>query len=287
MILDTHAHYAHKAFSGEFHYLTEGEEGFELRRGERKELFEELAAGGIIGSIEPGVSLSSNEDILRLSREYPIYPAVGVHPTRAVRERWKDRRLLDGLSRRDGVVAIGEIGLDYHLDRAAQHRLLQLGWFVYQLELARKRDLPVILHIRDAHSHGLRVLRHYRGKVRGVAHCFSGDGALAEEYVALGWHLGIGGTLLQQGERAEKLRRAVEAAPVERLLAETDSPFILPDCGNTIPGKLRRRARNTSLILPAVIREIGRIKGLGREETEAILLQNAAALFRLPLTKNQ
>jgi TatD DNase family protein len=284
VIIDSHAHYAHKAFSGEFSYLAEGTQGFEARRGDLAALFGELKAAGIAASIEPGVTLASNEAILAMSRDLPIFPAVGVHPTRAVQERWRDRRALEALSRRPGVVAVGEIGLDYHLDRSQQHRIRQLGWFVYQLELARKRDLPVILHVRDAHPQALRVLRHYRGKLRGVAHCFSGDEALGREYVALGWHLGIGGTLLQTGVRAERLRRVVEVTPLERLLPETDSPFILPDCSGTIPGKARRRMRNTSLILPAVIREVAAIKGIPEDRAREALTRNVIALFRLPLT---
>lgn len=282
MIFDTHAHYAHRAFMGECSYLARGEGGFEVRRGELQKIFGDLAAAGIVGTIEPGVTIASNEAILALSKDYPVYPAVGVHPTRAVQERWSDRRALEKLSLAHGVVAIGETGLDYHLGRSQQYRIRQLGWFVYQLELAKKRDLPVILHIRDAHSHALRVLRHYRGKLRGVVHCFSGDDALALEYVSLGWHLGIGGTVLQKGDRADALRGALKSVPLEWLLVETDSPFILPDLTGIMPGKLRRRARNTSLILPAVIEEIARIKGLSPEEVERVTTQNACRLFGLP-----
>ena len=223
---------------------------------------------------------------MQLCSEYPgqIFPAIGVHPTRSIFEKWSDRHKLAAYANTPGVIAIGEIGLDYHYKRKEQHRLKQHIWFIYQLNLAWKMKLPVILHVRDAHEDALRRLSmHPARKLGGVIHCFYGSWEIAEQYLELGYHIGIGGSVLQQEERAKDLWEAIPKIPLERILVETDAPFILPYCKDVIQPKLLRRARNTSLILPAVIEKIADLKGITPEEVEKATAENAIRLFRLPI----
>ena len=194
------------------------------------------------------------------------------------------RKQLDALARSKGVIAIGEIGLDYHYKREEQHRLKQHLWFLYQLDLAWKLKKPVILHVRDAHEDALRILRlHPARKLGGVIHCFYADWTTAKQYLGLGYHIGIGGSVLQLEERAKDLWEAIPNIPLERILVETDAPFILPYCKDVLPPKLLRRTRNTSLILPAVIEKIAGLKGISDDEAERAIAENTIRLFNLPI----
>ena len=289
MIIDSHAHYNNNAYKKPFRYLTYSEDGYALKEGDREQLFRELQDANIPYSIEPGVSLQSCEEVLELVAQYPgrIFPAVGIHPTRSIFETWSDRYKLDAYANTPGVIAIGEIGLDYHYKREEQHRLKQHVWFIYQLNLAWKRKLPVILHVRDAHEDALRILRmHPARKLGGVIHCFYGSREIAEQYLKLGYHIGIGGSALQLEERAQDLWGAIPHIPLDRILVETDAPFILPYCKDVIQPKLLRRARNTSLILPAVIRKIAELKGISADEVEQATTENTIRLFRLPVLED-
>ena len=186
------------------------------------------------------------------------------------------------------MIAIGEIGLDYHYKREEQRRLKQHIWFIYQLNLAWKMKLPVILHVRDAHEDALRILKwHPARKLGGVIHCFYGSKEIAEQYLKLGYHIGIGGSVLQLEERAKDLWEAIPHIPLDRILVETDAPFILPYCKDVIQPKLLRRARNTSLILPAVIKKIAELKGISPDEVERTTTENTIRLFQLPITAEE
>jgi len=287
VIIDSHAHYNNNAYKKPFRYLTYDKDGYALKEGDREQLFHELLAANIPYSIEPGVSLQSCREVLELAAQYPgkVFPAMGIHPTRSIYEKWSDRKKLDAFAKMPGVVAIGECGLDYHYKREEQHRLKQHIWFLYQLNLAWKMKLPVILHVRDAHKDALRILRmHPARKLGGVIHCFYGSKEIAEQYLELGYHIGIGGSVLQLEERAKDLWEAIPHIPVDRILLETDAPFILPCCKDVIQPKLLRRARNTSLILPAVINKIAERKGISPDEVERASTENTIRLFRLPIT---
>ena len=286
MIIDSHAHYNNNAYKKPFRYLTYGDDGYALKEGDREQLFQELLQNNIPYSIEPGVSLESCKEVLELASEYPgrISPAIGFHPTRSIFEKWSDRKMLEEYASSPNVIAIGEIGLDYHYKREEQHRLKQHLWFLYQLNLAWKMKLPVILHVRDAHDDALRILRwHPARKLGGVIHCFYGSKEIAEQYLKLGYHIGIGGSVLQLEERAKDLWEAIPHIPLDRILVETDAPFILPYCKDVIQPKLLRRARNTSLILPAVIKKIAELKNISADEVEMATTENVVRLFRLPV----
>ena len=286
MIIDSHAHYNNNAYKKPFRYLSYDKDGYALKDGDRDQVFQELLEANIPYSIEPGVSLQSCEEVLQLCAEYPgrILPAIGIHPTRSIYEKWSDRHKLDAYAIMPSVIAIGEIGLDYHYKREEQHRLKQHIWFVYQLNLAWKMKLPVILHVRDAHEDALRILRwHPARKLGGVIHCFYGPKEIAEQYLKLGYHIGIGGSVLQLEERAKNLWEAIPQIPLDRIMVETDAPFVLPYCKDVIQPKLLRRARNTSLILPAVINKIAELKGISAEEVEQTTTENVIRLFNLPI----
>ena len=286
MIIDSHAHYNNNAYKKPFRYLTYDKGGCALKEGELPQLMQEMDNADIRYFIEPGVSLQSCEEVLQLCSEYSgrIFPAIGIHPTRSIFEKWSDRYKLAAYANTPGVIAIGEIGLDYHYKREEQHRLKQHIWFIYQLNLAWKMKLPVILHVRDAHEDALRILRwHPARKLGGVIHCFYGSREIAEQYLKLGYHIGIGGSVLQLQERAKDLWEAIPHIPMDRILVETDAPFILPYCKDVIQPKLLRRARNTSLILPAVIKKIAELKGIPADEVEQATAENASQLFSLSI----
>ena len=283
MIIDSHAHY-NNAYKKPFRYLSYDKDGYALKEGDREQLFRELPDANIPYSIEPGVSLESCKEVLELASEYSgrIFPAVGIHPTKSIFEKWSDRKKLDAYAKTPGVIAIGECGLDYHYKREEQHRLKQHIWFLYQLDLAWRLKKPVILHVRDAHEDALRILcLHPARKLGGVIHCFNGSWKVAEQYLKLGYHIGIGGSLLQPEERAKDLLEAAPHIPLDRILVETDAPFILPYCKDVIQPKLLRRARNTSLILPAVIKKIAELKGIAHDEVEQATTENTIRLFQL------
>ena len=288
MIIDSHVHYNNSAYKKPFRYLSYDNDGYALKEGELPQLMQKMEDADIRYFIEPGVSLQSCEEVLQLCVEYPdrIFPAMGIHPTRSIYEKWSDRKKLDTFAKMPGVVAIGECGLDYHYKREEQHRLKQHIWFVYQLNLAWKMKLPVILHVRDAHEDALRILKwHPARKLGGVIHCFYGSKEIAQQYLKLGYHIGIGGSVLQLEERAKDLWEAIPHIPLDRILVETDAPFILPYCKDVIQPKLLRRARNTSLILPAVINKIAELKDISANEVEKVTTDNVIRLFQLPIDK--
>ena len=286
MIIDSHAHYNNNAYKKPFRYLSYDKDGYTLKEGVLPQLIQEMESANIRYFIEPGVSLQSCEEVLQLCAEYSgrILPAIGIHPTRSIFEKWSDRHKLNAYANTPGVIAIGEIGLDYHYKREEQRRLKQHLWFIYQLNLAWKLKLPVILHVRDAHEDVLRILRwHPARKLGGVIHCFYGSKDIAEQYLKRGYHFGIGGSVLQLEERAKDLWEAIPHIPLNRILVETDAPFILPYCKDVIQPKLLRRARNTSLILPAVINKIAELKGVSTDEVEQATTENTIRLFNLPI----
>ena len=286
MIIDSHAHYNNSAYKKPFRYLSYDKDGYSLKECELPQLMQEMEDANIRYFIEPGVSLQSCEEVMQLCSENPgrIFPAIGVHPTRSIFEKWSDRHKLEEYANTPGVAAIGEIGLDYHYKHEEQHRLKQHIWFIYQLNLAWKMKLPVILHVRDAHEDALRILRwHPARKLGGVIHCFYGPKEIAEQYLKLGYHFGIGGSVLQLEERAKDLWESIPNIPLDRILLETDAPFILPYCKDVIQPKLLRRARNTSLVLPAVINKIAELKGISPDEVEQVTAQNTIRLFSLPI----
>lgn len=283
MIIDSHAHYCHKLYEGEFPFLDCRDGSFCLSRGDRKGLLAAMQESGISLCIEPATSLEKTADQLALAAEFAPYIrlALGIHPKKCGLTAWEDREKLRTLVLENDIVAIGETGLDYSVPLEELDKPLQEMWFSYQIRLAHERQLPLILHIRDAYPEALEILRQHRDLLcGGVAHCFGSDYQTAMAYIDLGFALGIGGRLLHDGETA--LQDAVARVPLSALLAETDAPYILPDIQNLPDSKKqKKKARNTSLILPAVIDKIAQLRGESVATVEEAIYQNTLRVFRL------
>ena len=283
-MIDSHIHLSYRYFDQTFPYISMENEQYVICEGNRHSLIAEMKKYGIDCCIEPAIDVDSNELLLRLSREsdHFILPAIGNHPTRCVRSSLKDFKRVKEYSKSEGVIAIGETGLDYHYERREQHRLKQKIWFRWQIRLADKLGLPLILHIRMADEDAIRILRRNKKKLHGgVCHCFCGGADVAHIYTEeFGLCLGIGGTLLMKPEYSEPLQNAVAAVPMEYLLLETDGPYVKPEKPEEITGKKWTKARNTSLILPAVASRIAEIKGLAVEDVLKITAENTRRLFR-------
>ena len=284
-VIDSHIHLSYRHFDQTFPYIGMEDDKYVLLSGDRNSLIAKLKEHGIICCIEPAIDVDSNETLLLLSEENKgfIYPAVGNHPTRCIKSNLRDFKRIEEYSKRAGVIAIGETGLDYHYERREQHRIRQKIWFLWQIGLADKLGLPLILHIRMANEDAIAILRKNKKKLHGgVCHCFNSGPEEAKIYTEeLGLHLGIGGALLMKPEYSEPLRRAVAEVPLEYLLLETDGPYVKPERPEDISGKKWSKARNTSLILPAVAAKIAEIKGLTREEVMKITEDNARRVFGL------
>ena len=284
-MIDSHIHLSHRQFDQTFPYIGFDHDKYTILSGDRSSLITSMKEQGVECCIEPAIDVDSNELLLRLSEENKgfIYPAVGNHPTRCIKSTWRDFKRVREYSERAVVIAIGETGLDYHYERREQHRLRQKIWFRWQIDLADRLGLPLVLHIRMANEDAIAILRRNKKKLHGgVCHCFAGGPDEAKIYTEeLGLHLGIGGTLLMKPEISEPLRQTVAAIPSEYLLLETDGPYVKPVRPEDISGKKWTKARNTSLILPAVAAKIAEIKGVTVEEVMEITADNAKRVFRL------
>ncbi|HCT93151.1 MAG TPA: hydrolase TatD [Lachnospiraceae bacterium] len=254
MIFETHAHYDDEAFDSD-----------------REELISSLPAGGVGTVINVGASMATTRNSLMLAEKYPfVYAAVGVHPDEAEELSEKCMEELRGYCRREKTVAVGEIGLDYYWHKEEEHRKLQQYWFRRQLALAREEGLPFIIHSREAAADTLAILKEERaGEIGGVMHCYSYSAEQAREYVKMGLYIGVGGVVTFKNAR--KLKEAVEAVPLDRILLETDCPYMAP-----VP---YRGKRNCSLYLPHVAAAIARLKGASEEAVREATEENARRLF--------
>jgi len=228
-----------------------------------------LAAG--IQAITMGTDLESSARAVELAQRYGLYAAVGVHPHEAkryVRENQFDSQALnklEALLREERVVAVGEIGLDYFKEyspREAQHVALRA-----QLALAERIRKPVVLHNRDSEDALLQIMSEHTAK--GVVHSFTGDRVLAQQVLDLGFYLGINGIVTFP--RSEALREAVQAIPLDRLLVETDSPYLAP--------APHRGKRNEPLFVRDVAAYVARLRGMALNKLAQATTENACRLF--------
>lgn len=221
-----------------------------------QELLSSMQENGIGRIINVSANLESLENTRKLMEAYPfIYGAFGLHPDE-VGDLNEDvmARMLE-LCRMEKAVAVGEIGLDYYWDKENHEK--QEYWFRRQIALAREEKLPMIIHSREAAADTLRVMKEEKSEeIGGVIHCFSYSVEMAEEYLKMGFYLGIGGVVTFKN--AKKIKEVVQMAPMERILLETDSPYLAP-----VP---YRGKRNSSLYLPYVVQEIAELKGISEEE---------------------
>ena len=253
MLFDTHAHMDDRAFDAD-----------------REELLRSLPKQGLQLVMNPGCSLESSRNVSRLTREYDfLYGAVGSHPDAADEINdavLAEYRELCKLSPK--IKAIGEIGLDYHYEDIP--RQIQMQAFRSQMELARELDLPVIVHERDAHEDGMSVVRDFP-TVTGVFHCYSGSAEMARQLVDKGWYIGFTGVLT-----FKNARKAVEVAssiPLERIVLETDCPYMAPE---PFRGK-----RNHPGYLYRMAEKLAEIRGISVEEIHAVTTENGRRLYRI------
>ena len=253
MIFESHAHYDSRKYEED-----------------REELLNSMQENGIGTIINVGATWKSVTTGMELAQEYPfIYAALGLHPDEVGDLNEERFEILKSECQKEKVVAIGEIGLDYYWDNESHD--LQKKWFIRQLELARELDLPVIIHSRDAAEDTLKIMKEHAQGLRGVIHCFSYSKEMAEEYVKMGFHIGVGGVVTFKN--GKKLKEVVEAIPLERILLETDCPYLAPEP--------YRGKRNSSLYLPHIAQEIANLKGITYEEVVAQTEQNGKDLFRI------
>jgi len=253
MYFDSHAHLDDRAFNDD-----------------REEIFADLPNHGVTMLMNIGCDLSSSLRSVALAHKYPfVYAAVGSHPDDAASVNHQLLAMYRQLCADERVKAIGEIGLDYHYEDPP--RQVQLPAFRAQLELAGELDMPVIVHEREAHADGMELIRQFP-QVTGVFHCYSGALEQAKELVKRGWYIGFTGVIT-----FKNARKAVEVAqwlPLDRILIETDCPYMSPE-----PFRGRR---NDSRRVPLVAAKIAELRGLTPEEVGEITAENAKRLFRIP-----
>lgn len=234
-----------------------------------EEIFAQLPEANVTRVMNVGCDLPSSQRSIALSEAYPfVYAAVGSHPDDADHVDASRIDAYRDLARHPKVRAIGEIGLDYHYEDVP--RDIQQKAFLAQLELARELNLPVIVHEREAHGDAMAILRNFPD-VTGVFHCYSGSVEMAKELVSLGWYIGFTGVLT-----FHNARKAVEVArwlPLDRILIETDCPYMAPE-----PFRGRR---NDSRYVPWVGKKLAEIRGIPEEEAARATTQNAMRLFRI------
>ena len=254
LIFDTHAHYDDEAFDAD-----------------REALLASMPKNGVGLIVDPGCDLDTSRRAVEIAEQYPhVYAAVGYHPENCSPYVPEELDILRELARHPKVVAIGEIGLDYYW-KENPPKEFQEQVFRRQIDLALELDLPVIVHDREAHHDCLEVVRAHP-KARGVYHCYSGSLEDAKVLVSLGWMISFTGTITYKNAR--KALEVIEWLPMDRIMIETDSPYLTPE---PFRGK-----RNDSTKLKYIAETVAGVKGVGVEELAEITSENARRLFGLP-----
>ncbi len=254
MLVDSHTHLDTSRFNAD-----------------RESVIQAAVAGGVTRMVDPGCDLASSCAAIALAKAYPgvVFAGVGVHPHDATTYNDEVEMHFRELVRDSTVVAIGEFGLDYY--RMLSPREVQRAVFCAHLELARAYGLPCIIHVRDAHDDVMELLRAHGRGLRGVFHCFSGDVAQAEECLAYeGFMISFAGPLTRQGNALPEVARM---APLDRVLVETDSPYLVP--------QPLRAKRNEPLFVKYVAEKLAEVRGMTLEEIAQITTANAVRLFGL------
>lgn len=254
VIFDTHAHYDDEAYEED-----------------REDILKLIRQEGVGLVTDVGATIASTKKAVALSEQYDfIYAAVGVHPEGVEELTNQDMDWLCELAKREKVVAIGEIGLDYYYEDPK--RDIQKIWFRKQLEVARKTGLPVVIHSRDAAQDTLDIIKEEHGEqIGGVIHCFSYGKEMAQIYLDMGFYLGIGGVVTFKN--GKKLKEVVKCTPIERIVLETDAPYLTPEPN--------RGKRNASHYLKYVAQEIAQLKGMTAKEVIDVTTKNAKEMYRI------
>lgn len=252
MIFDTHAHYDDEQFNDD-----------------RDILLTHMEDNGVSTIINVGASLDGCKNSIALAEKYPfIYAAIGVHPDEVGSLNEETFAWLKKQCEHQKVVAVGEIGLDYYWDNESHD--LQKKWFIAQLNIAKEKNLPVVIHSREAAQDTLEIMKEYAKDLTGIIHCFSYSVEMAKEYIKMGFYIGIGGVVTFKNSK--KLKDVVSEIPLERIVLETDCPYLSP-----VPN---RGKRNSSLNLKYVIEEIASIKDISPEEVIRQTELNAYTVYQ-------
>lgn len=253
MIIDTHAHYDDEQFDPD-----------------RDEILKSMEAGGVGLIVNAASTIASWEKIRKLTEQYPfVYGSVGVHPDEVGTMDEEHFREMERRLDREKIVAVGEIGLDYYWDKESHD--IQKEWFVRQLELARRKGMPVMIHSREAAADTFDIMRNHAEGMKAVIHCYSYSAEMAKEYVKMGYYIGVGGVVTFKN--AKKLKQVVKEIPLGSIVLETDCPYLAP-----VPFRGRR---NCSLYLSYVAETVAEIKGVTTEEVVRQTEKNARELYNL------
>jgi len=260
MIFDTHAHYDDRAFNED-----------------RDELLKSLCNNNVEAVVNISADLKGCENTVLLTKKYPfIYGALGVHPegildlTDAKLEELKKLCFEEAYYNGGRIVAVGEIGLDYYYEDT--NRDIQKDWFIKQIKMAKEVKLPIVIHSRDAANDTLVILKENQAEENGgIIHCYSYSADMAKIYLEMGYYFGIGGVVTFKNAR--KLVETVEFLPLDKIVLETDAPYLSP---TPFRGK-----RNDSSNLKYVVEKISQIKHVSQEEVLRITNENARRVYRI------
>lgn len=261
-MIDTHCHLNFDAFDAN-----------------RDIIIDSAAKVGVTRIIIPAVDVETTQQALDLSQQYEgIFAAVGVHPNSTADFSDDTLAHIEKQSQQPKVIAIGEIGLDYHWDKSPKAK--QISSFEAQLELATKRELPVIIHNRDASEDVIRILEQWVKDLpealkdrAGVLHSFSAPQEIAERALAIGFYLGFTGPITFK--KAEDLRNIARSVPLDKILVETDAPFLTPE-------PFRGKRPNKPEYIPHIVDRLAGLKTITTDEMASITTENAIRLFNLP-----
>ena len=261
MFVDSHAHLFRKDFGGDLPAVI----------GRARE-------AGVDIIVSPGTDLETSREAIELAERYhDIYACVGFHPHEAARADNRSLEEIESLSRHPKVVAIGEIGLDYHYDYSPRERQREV--FTLQIDLARRRDLPIVIHCREAEEDTMSIVGAAMAdgtpwrRPPGVFHCFPGDGKMARRVIGWGFYISIPGpvTFSSKPGKPDPMAEVVPGVPLEHILLETDSPYLAP-----VPF---RGKRNEPAHIPVIAQRIAELKGLSLEEIGRVTSSGARTLF--------
>ena len=253
MIFDTHAHYDDEQFNED-----------------RVELLNSMEEQGVGTIVNVSATYNSCRKVIALAKEYPfVYAAVGIHPDEVGSLNEETFVQMKELFKEDKVVAVGEIGLDYYWDN--EPREVQKKWFIRQMELARELELPVLIHSREAAADTMEIMKEHAKGLSGVIHCYSYSKEMAQEYIKMGFYIGIGGVVTFKN--AKKLKEVAENIPLTSIVLETDCPYMAPEPN--------RGKRNNSAYIRYVAEKIAELKGITYEEVVEQTEKNAREMYRL------
>ncbi len=253
MIFDTHAHYDDKQFDED-----------------REQILESMQEQGVGTIVDASATVESWDRVLELAGQYSfLYGMIGVHPDEVGDLNEDNFVRMEQLLQEEKIVAVGEIGLDYYWDKESHE--IQKEWFIRQLQLARKLNMPVNIHSRESAADTMQIMKEYASEMKAIIHCYSYSKEMAEEYVKMGYLLGIGGVVTFKN--AKKLKEVVKAVPLSNLVLETDCPYLAPEPN--------RGKRNSSANLIYVAQTIAQLKGTTTEEVIRVTEENARAFYGL------